>query len=197
LALAFGDYIELPLKTTNEIDVRRTRPAIALLGTGNAYNTWIYFTLDTGRIVFIKMQHNELTIRALNEFAKDAHTPHDVKFHLESLENETVDIDDDDFRPMSELPRDTYQREIVVTDNAAEETRPASESPSASSVPSADQSDSRLDEANIKEELLPEAIEYDPMLDNTHRKTLMMTKKHLPQTVPNPGVARDVSQPTT
>jgi hypothetical protein len=49
-------------------------------------------------------------IRALNEFAKEAHTPHDVKFHLGSLENEIVDIDDDDLRPMRELPRDTYQR---------------------------------------------------------------------------------------
>jgi hypothetical protein len=40
-------------------------------------------------------------------------------------------------------------------------------------VPSADQSDSRLDEADINEELLPEAIEDDPTLDNTEQAPIV------------------------
>ena len=88
LGIAFGELVEIPTRSTNRVTESRTRTAIALLCTGNAQYTWIFFNLETCRVVrsdvWRALPHNSLSINALNLLARET-IPLDAAYHMGSL----------------------------------------------------------------------------------------------------------------
>ena len=98
LGIAFGELVEIPVRSTNRVTDSRTRTAIALLCTGNAQYTWIFLNLESNRIVrsdvWRAVRHNTFSINALNELAKRtsyAALPFDAIYHMGSLSKEVTD----------------------------------------------------------------------------------------------------------
>ena len=83
--------MEIPTWSTNRVTDARTRTAIALLCTGNAQYTWIFFNLETCRVlrsdVWRALPHNSLSINALNQLARER-IPLDAAYHMGSLSKE-------------------------------------------------------------------------------------------------------------
>lgn len=122
LSIAFGDLVELPITTTNRVRIARTRPAIALLCTGNANYTWIFWTLDTNSIVrsdrFKPHHHDQLTIDTINRFAANngIPVPLDAPYFIGSLNRVLPAVDSEEDVPPFLAPDRVVGDHSVVTD---------------------------------------------------------------------------------
>ena len=121
LGIAFGELVEIPVRSTNRVTDSRTRTAVALLCTGNAQYTWIFLNLESTRIVrsdiWRAVPHNTLSISALNELARrtsQSELPFEAIYHMGSLSAEVTDANVDDAPVATEMDADNESKRSPI-----------------------------------------------------------------------------------
>ena len=126
LACTFMERVEVHQKTTNTM-APRTRPALALVSSGNVYGTWKCFYLDTLKVgsmdAWTSMPMDTRTIDAVNFLSSKDRAPLTGELEFK-LGDRVVELDEESPEELADLYKAYGRREMLRTPSEAPDYDP-------------------------------------------------------------------------
>jgi hypothetical protein len=132
LASTFLERVEVHQKTTNDMRMR-TRPAVALVSTGNVYGSWKCLYLDTLKVgtmdAWTAMPMDNGTVRYLNELSARDSTPLDTDLEFK-IGDRVISVNEEDHPDdLADLYKAYGRRELLRTPGTAADYDPTEPMP--------------------------------------------------------------------
>jgi hypothetical protein len=131
LACTFLERVEVHQKTTNTMRAR-TRPALALVSTGNVYGTWKCLYLDTLRVgsmdAWTPLPTDEATVRCINELSKKDRVPLTSELEFR-IGDRVVELPPDSPDDLMDLYKTYGRREVLRSPGEAADYDPTEPMP--------------------------------------------------------------------